>query len=148
MRTRLKPTLKTGSGWISFEDFRKLPFVFYVASTFTAFLGLYTSQFISSISNLSPNLFNSFVFEVLTFISVSASSIGINSSLSFYVVSIANATSAIGRMGGGVLALKHGPVNILIIFTSIAFICTYIWPFMTTTASFLVVTCIYGYVTA
>ncbi|KLO12043.1 MFS general substrate transporter [Schizopora paradoxa] len=122
MFPRLPPS-KTNRGWIDVNDFKQMQFTIYVFSTFMAFLGLYT---------------------MLTFLSVSSLKIGASTSLAFYLVSIANATSAIGRMFGGVGAMKYGPVNILIIFTSIAAVCTYIWPFVTSIAGFVVLTCFYG----
>lgn len=83
---------------------------------------------------------------MLTFLSVSSLLLGFSESLAFYVVSIANATSAVGRLAGGILAVKYGPVNILIFFTTIAAVCTYIWPFVATKSGFIVLTCFYGYV--
>ncbi|KLO19242.1 MFS general substrate transporter [Schizopora paradoxa] len=121
MFPRLPPSAMRG--WIELDDFRQLQFTFFVICTVIAFFGLYT---------------------MLTFLSVSSLLIGFTESLAFYVVSIANATSAVGRMAGGVLAVKYGPVNILIFFTTIAAVCTYIWPFVSTKAGFIVLTCFYG----
>ena len=82
----------------------------------------------------------------MTFLSVSAVSIGFDDSVAFYLVAVANATSAIGRILGGAYAFVWGPINAIIVFTSVAAICTYIWPFVTTKAGFIVLTCFYGYV--
>lgn len=83
-------------------------------------------------------------FPVLTFLSVSAVKIGISSSLAFYLIAISNATSAIGRILGGIYAFKYGPINALIAFTSVAAICTFIWPFIISETAFIVITCFYG----
>lgn len=81
---------------------------------------------------------------VLTYLSVSSLAIGASNSLAFYIVSIANAATAVGRLMGGFLAVKYGVLNIIIIFTTIAAICTYIWPFVTSVSGFIVITCFYG----
>ena len=46
--------------------------------------------------------------QVLTYIDVSAVSEGISDQLAFYLLSIANACSAIGRIVGGLVADKTG----------------------------------------
>jgi MFS transporter, MCT family, solute carrier family 16 (monocarboxylic acid transporters), member 10 len=45
---------------------------------------------------------------VLTYIDVSAVSFGISENFAFYLVAIANAASAVGRLSAGVLADKAG----------------------------------------
>lgn len=45
---------------------------------------------------------------VLTYVSVTATSMGVSESFSFYLVSIANASGGVGRIGSGFLADKFG----------------------------------------
>ena len=47
-------------------------------------------------------------FTVLTYIDVAAAADGVDNGFAFYLVSIANAASFFGRMGGGLLADKIG----------------------------------------
>lgn len=48
------------------------------------------------------------VLQVLTYIDVSAAFVGVDYNFTFYLVSIANASSAIGRIAAGLLADKFG----------------------------------------
>ena len=82
---------------------------------------------------------------VLTFLSVSAVSISIDSSLAFYLIGVCNATSAFGRLLSGVLAIRYGGLNIMIIFTTLAAIMTFVWPFVDTHEGFIAIICLYGY---
>lgn len=120
----IRGDLSSSGHFIDFSDFKSKPFVFYVACTFTAFLGLYTT---------------------LTFLSVSAVQIGIDESLAFYLVAISNGSSALGRFLGGLYAFKYGPVNAMIFFTSIAGVLTYVWPFITSHSGFIGLSCVYGF---
>jgi MCP family monocarboxylic acid transporter-like MFS transporter 10 len=100
---------------------------------------------------------------VLTFIDASATSRGVPESLSFYLVSAANAGNAIGRLSSGVLAdqfgtsasprppvLTHlhrtalGAANVMIPTTLIAGVLTLIWPFTRGTAALFTLAVIYG----
>ncbi|OCB85136.1 MFS general substrate transporter [Sanghuangporus baumii] len=122
MRSRLPPP-DILPNLLDVRTFLTPAYLFYVLSTFVAFLGLYTP---------------------LTFISVSAELIGLDPSFSFYLVAIANAASAVGRLSSGVLAVSYGPVNVMVICTALAAVFTYIWPFVTTKASFIAATILYG----
>ncbi|KAF8903951.1 MFS general substrate transporter [Gymnopilus junonius] len=122
MFTHLPPSNKTAK-LLNFKGLFNAPFTFYIMGTFVSFLGLYT---------------------FLTFLGVSAIGLGFTTSQAFDLVAIYNAISSIGRFGSGILALKYGAVNTLIIFTSIAAICTYIWPSITSHQGLYAVTCIYG----
>ncbi|KAI0707813.1 MFS general substrate transporter [Earliella scabrosa] len=110
LERRLPPKRKTGP-FISFEAFKSLPFTLYSLSSFMSFLGIYT---------------------VLTYIDVSAVSEGISADFSFYLLAIANACSAVGRVVGGLAADRTGPLNVMTPATVIAGIMTYIWPFAAT----------------
>lgn len=70
--------------------------------------------------------------------------IGIDSSLAFYLVAVANATSAFGRILSGVFAVKYGGLNVMIVFTSLAAALTYAWPFVSSRGGFIAVICLYG----
>lgn len=105
-------------------------------------------------------------FTVLTYVTVSAARIGVDSDFAFYFVAIANASSMFGRYAAGYIcdsigewpSLKFtrvrqlnasplpGPMNVMIPFTAAAGIVTYAWPFAQTKASLIAVTVIYGYV--
>ena len=80
----------------------------------------------------------------LTFISVSATLIGIHPNFAFYMVSIANGASAVGRLVTGGLAVACGPVNVLMVFLIVAAAFIYAWPFVTSKAGFVAVTVFYG----
>ena len=67
---------------------------------------------------------------MLTYIDVSAAFVGIDENFSFYLVSIANAGSFVGRLAGGLLADRYGALNIMIPSTFVAGILTYAWPFV------------------
>jgi MFS transporter, MCT family, solute carrier family 16 (monocarboxylic acid transporters), member 10 len=71
---------------------------------------------------------------------------GVNTNFSFYLVAIINVCSAFGRLTSAWLATKFGPINILIPFTAAAGVVTYIWPFVDSTAAFVVISVIYGLV--
>ena len=88
------------------------------------------------------------LMQVLTFIDVSAMSEGISADFSFYLLAIANACSAVGRVVGGLAADRTGPLNVMTPATVIAGIMTYIWPFATSVGGNIAVAIVYGYVPA
>ena len=97
---------------------------------------------------------------------MAAVSIGISENFAFYLLSIANACSAVGRVVGGLLSdrtgklrdgflrrvaeLYHmaGPLNIMTPATLIAGIMTFIWPFANSVGGNIAVAVVYGYVLA
>lgn len=103
---------------------------------------------------------------MLTYIDVSAQFAGVDPNFSFYLLSIANAGSAVGRLGGGILSdvvgmsaapapinfpeliVISGALNIMIPATFVAGILTYAWPFATSKGGFIVIAIIYGFVEA
>ncbi|KAI0056978.1 MFS general substrate transporter [Artomyces pyxidatus] len=121
MRARLPP--KGGKAGIDFRSFLSTAYVLYVLATFFSFLGLYS---------------------LLTFISVYAVSLSIDASLAFYLVSVANATSAAGRLLAGVLAVRFGALNVMALFTAGAAATTYAWPFVHSRGGFVALVCVYG----
>lgn len=80
----------------------------------------------------------------MTFVTLSAELIGIRESLAFYLVAIINATSAVGRVGGGLLAVRYGPINVMALGTVPAALFTYLWPYTTSQGAFIAVVSLYG----
>ncbi|KAM5538087.1 hypothetical protein V8D89_008284 [Ganoderma adspersum] len=119
---RLPPKVHSGH-FLDFSVFKNASFTLYTLSSFLAFLGIYT---------------------VLTYIDVSAVSMGISENLAFYLLSIANACSAVGRISGGLLVDRLGPLNVMAPATFLAGIMTYIWPFATSTGGNIAVAVVYG----
>ncbi|KAI0780472.1 MFS general substrate transporter [Trametes elegans] len=120
---RRLPPKKHSGPFFDLSAFKSPQFSLYCCSSFMAFLGIYT---------------------VLTYIDVSAESKGINVNFSFYLLAIANACSAIGRLAGGLLSDRLGPLSVMTPATFVAGILTYAWPFANSIASNVVVAIIYG----
>ncbi len=119
------PPIPTSGGLFNLRAFRAPAFSFYCASTFASFLGIYT---------------------VLTYIDVSATAHGIDENFSFYLVSIANASSGLGRYCAGMLADRVGPMNVMIPFTTVAAVVTFAWPFAVDKGGLIAIALVYGYV--
>ncbi|KAL1948801.1 hypothetical protein VTO73DRAFT_10607 [Trametes versicolor] len=109
--------------FIDLSLFKSAPYSIFSLSLFMGFLGIYTC---------------------LTYISLSGILAGVDRDLSFYLLSIANACSLIGRLGGGLAADRFGPINALMPPTFMAGIMTYAWPFATTRGSLIAVAILYG----
>ncbi|KAK0463531.1 MFS general substrate transporter [Desarmillaria tabescens] len=122
LKRRLPPTNVVG-GLFNFRSFRSATFSCYCVSSFFVFLGIYT---------------------MLTYIDVSAVSLGISTDISFYLVAIVNCSSGVGRYIAGGLSDRYGPLNIMIPLTSFAAIFTYSWPFAPNQASLICVAILYG----
>ncbi|KAI0672767.1 MFS general substrate transporter [Trametes maxima] len=119
---RLPPKKHTGP-FFDLSAFKSPQFSLYCTSSFLAFLGIYT---------------------VLTYIDVSASSKGIDPDFSFYLLAIANACSAIGRLTGGIFADRLGALSVMTPATFIAGILTYAWPFAHNVGGFIAIAIVYG----
>ncbi|KAG8984521.1 hypothetical protein FRB95_005827 [Tulasnella sp. JGI-2019a] len=122
VRRRLPPVYVAG-GLFNLRAFKSAPYSLYVAASTVAFLGLYTC---------------------LTFIDNSGIEAGLSPDFSFYLVSIANAGSGVGRIVSGILSDRFGSLNILIPFTIFAAIFTFIWPHCTTEGSLVAIAVLYG----
>ncbi|KIY50433.1 MFS general substrate transporter [Fistulina hepatica ATCC 64428] len=122
MKTRLDPPSVLPK-MFSLHAFASPLYTVYVFSALLAILGLYTP---------------------LTYISVGGVAIGINSNFAFYFVAIANAASILGRVGGGVLAVRYGPINVMIISMVLTSLFSYIWPYVTTEGSYIAIVVLYG----
>ncbi|KAK0206036.1 major facilitator superfamily domain-containing protein [Desarmillaria ectypa] len=123
MRRRLPPANSSG-GILNLKAFINAPYTLWCLSTFTAFLGIYT---------------------VLTYISVSATAYGVSPDVAFYLVSIVNASSGIGRIVAGICADRFSALDFFGPMTIIAGALTYAWPFARTLASMVVIAVIYGF---
>ncbi|KAH8823531.1 major facilitator superfamily domain-containing protein [Flagelloscypha sp. PMI_526] len=121
-RRRLPPR-KIEGGLIDLTAFKNPVFAVYCLSQFVTFLGLYT---------------------VLTYIDVSATFVGIPADFSFYLVSMANAGSAVGRLMGGYLVDKIGVINLIAPTTMLTAVFTFIWPFIKTKGGFVALAIPYG----
>ncbi|KAJ7881048.1 major facilitator superfamily domain-containing protein [Mycena olivaceomarginata] len=123
LRTRL-PRPKVLPRLFDVKAFITPGYCVYVFSTVVNFLGLYTP---------------------LIFISVGAVFIGMDPNFAFYLVAIANASSAVGRVLSGALALRFGPLNVMALFMVLAATCTYIWPFVDSHSGYIAITVFYGF---
>ena len=88
---------------------------------------------------------NTIFLKVLTYIDLSATTVGIAPEFSFYLVSITNAGSGLGRIVCGILADKLGALTITAPLTLLCAIMTYVWPFATTKGSLIAIGIIYGF---
>ncbi|KAJ7231881.1 major facilitator superfamily domain-containing protein [Mycena haematopus] len=122
---RRLPPKNVKGGLLNLRAFRFPPFAIYCISGFVAFLGLYT---------------------VLTYIDVSAVSVGVSPDFSFYLVSIANGCSLFGRLAGGIVSDRIGPLNVMIPMTFVAAGMTFAWPRARTQTSLIVIAALYGVV--
>lgn len=122
MRRRLPPANSSGA-ILNLKAFTNPSYALWCLATFTAYLGIYT---------------------VLTYINVSATTYGISPDTAFYLVSIVNASSGIGRIITGIWADRFNALNVVGPMTMIAGAVTYAWPFAQTLASMIVVAVIYG----
>jgi MFS transporter, MCT family, solute carrier family 16 (monocarboxylic acid transporters), member 10 len=100
---------------------------------------------------------------VLTYLAVSAIKKGISPDMAFYLVSVTNAASILGRVAAGTLGDRHGPLNMMIPFTFLVAIVTYgeslqfmvhpvlisslAWPYAHNLLGFIFITIFYGLVT-
>ncbi|RDX51777.1 MFS general substrate transporter [Lentinus brumalis] len=109
--------------FIQIGMFKSVTYMVYCLSLFLSFLGLYTC---------------------LTYLSLSGLLAGVDADLSFYLLSIANACSLVGRLGGGVLADRFGAMNVMIPGTFVAGVMTYAWPFAKTKGPLVAVAVLYG----
>ena len=82
---------------------------------------------------------------MLTYIDLSATSIGISPNFSVYLLAIANAGSGFGRVSSGFLADKFGAITVTAPLTLLCAIMTYIWPFITTKGGLIAIGIVYGF---
>ncbi|KAJ7054654.1 major facilitator superfamily domain-containing protein [Mycena amicta] len=121
---RRLPPVKISGGILGLHAFRYLPFTLLTLGGFLTLLGLFT---------------------MLTYISSSAISFGINSNYAFYLVAITNFSSFFGRVFCGMLGDRFGPMNISCIMVTLTGVATILWPLCRTIPSITVIACIYGF---
>ncbi|KAL4064203.1 major facilitator superfamily domain-containing protein [Scleroderma yunnanense] len=120
---RRLPPVDAKGGLFNWAAFRNPAYTVYCLAGISCLLGLYT---------------------VLTYLPTSANLVGIENGYGFYLVAIANASSAIGRLSAGWLADRVGPLNVMIPFTAVAGIMSFVWPLATSQGSLTAVSVIYG----
>ncbi|GLB34492.1 putative monocarboxylate [Lyophyllum shimeji] len=126
MKRRL-PAKNVAGGLFNFKALKSPAFTIFCCSTLVAFLGMYT---------------------LLTFISSSAVAVGIPQGFSFYLVSISNAGSGLGRITAGLIVDKIGAVNNIVPMTVAAALITYLWPLAHTQNAYIAVAALYGFTSA
>jgi MFS transporter, MCT family, solute carrier family 16 (monocarboxylic acid transporters), member 10 len=156
LRRRLPPKNVKG-GLFNLPAFRSMPYTLYTASMCVGLLGIYTGTCVCTPIFIYKNelillllipfpLTPTYISPlVLTYIDTMAVGLGINPEMSFYLVAIANAASAVGRFVPCLAANRLGAVNLLIIFTFIAAVMTIAWPFAKTFGNLLAISIVYGY---
>ncbi|KAI6043380.1 major facilitator superfamily domain-containing protein [Pisolithus marmoratus] len=121
---RRLPPVNFKGGLLNLSVFRNPAYTIYCISGIACFLGLYT---------------------MLTYLSVSAMAVGVSANFSFYLVAVANAASGFGRLSAGKLADRIGPLNTMILFTSLAGILTFVWPYASSQGLLIGVSVLYGF---
>ncbi|KAF8322349.1 MFS general substrate transporter [Cantharellus anzutake] len=123
IRRRLPPVNIKG-GLFNFPAFKSPHFALYYLSSTFGFFGMFTA---------------------LTYLDTAAVEVAkINGDLAFYLISIANACSGIGRLGSGALSGRYGPINVLGFFMVLAALMTYVWPYALSVGSLITVSVFYG----
>ncbi|KAJ3767200.1 major facilitator superfamily domain-containing protein [Lentinula raphanica] len=121
---RRLPPKRVSGGLFNFRAFRESPpFTVYCTGVVSLFLGLFT---------------------VLTYIDISAVTNGVSPDYSFYLVSITNASSTVGRIVTGLVVDKSGAINFIAPTTFLAGIITFAWPFAKSASSLTVIAVLYG----
>lgn len=123
LKRRLPPVNVRG-GLFNLKAFRNKAYSTYCISGIVILLGLYTE---------------------LTYISVSAVAIGVSKDFLFYIIAIANAASAFGRVSSGLLADKIGALNTMAVFTTVTGITTIAWPFAKDESQLITIAAIHGF---
>jgi MFS family permease len=83
--------------------------------------------------------------EVLTYIDLSATRIGISPEFSFYLVSITNVGSGLGRIFVGFFADRFGAITLISPLTLVCAVMTYLWPYITTKGGLIAIGIIHGF---
>ncbi|KAJ5731852.1 hypothetical protein N7493_003333 [Penicillium malachiteum] len=124
MKQRLPPPQKARS-LIDLSAFKELPFVLLCFALFFSFTGLYFPFF------YLPSFFSD--------------SLHANSNISFYIISVLNASSVVGRITPGLIADRVGSLNTVIPVNMIATIMAFAWMGIHNEAGAIVFACIYGF---
>ncbi|KAF8556571.1 MFS general substrate transporter [Imleria badia] len=143
---RLPPENVKG-GLLNCAALKNPAYAVYCISSVTTFLGLYTggfSPFFTQIRWLNICSTNARRI-VLTYIPISAVQMGVSNDFAFYFIAIANGSSGLGRITAGLLADRFGAINIMTLFTIVAAIMTFVWPFATSKGALIAIAVIYGF---
>ncbi|KAF9053323.1 major facilitator superfamily domain-containing protein [Panaeolus papilionaceus] len=120
---RLPPKDLPG-GLLNIRVFESAAFTIWCILGFVCFLGIYT---------------------VLTFIDVTAVKSGVSPDFSFYLVSMANASSGIGRLMTGILADKVGAISVMVPMSLACAVMTYAWPYAQSKEALIAIAILYGF---
>ncbi|KAK7451202.1 hypothetical protein VKT23_012534 [Stygiomarasmius scandens] len=137
------------------KGLKKPSYIAYTVSMFAIILGLFTctSTVASSIfgallvvviSTDDTERFSCATYPVPSYVGTSAKSIGLSESTAFYMVSVANGGSGMGRILGGFAADKFGTLNMQFFALILSSTMTFIWPFVRTEAALVVITLFFG----
>ncbi|KAG9311915.1 MFS general substrate transporter [Chiua virens] len=121
---RRLPPVNVKGGLFNWAALKNPAYGFYCISGVVTFLGLYT---------------------VLTYIPLSAVQAGVSNDFALYLTAFANAASAVGRISCGYLADRVGAMNVMIPFTILVAVMTFVWPFVTSQGGLIAVALIYGF---
>ncbi|RAL03497.1 MFS monocarboxylate transporter [Aspergillus ibericus CBS 121593] len=124
LKRRLPPPAQSRS-LIDFAALKEPPFLVFSFGLFFSFVGLYFPFFYLQ-SYFTYYLHN-------------------DSSLAFYIFSVLNATSVVGRITPGILADRFGGLNTLIPISILATILGYVWLAVDNVGGTVVFTCLYGF---
>ena len=124
LKRRLPPPTQSRS-LIDLAAFKEPPFLVFSLGLFFSFVGLYFPFFYLQ-SYFTYYLHN-------------------NSNLSFYIFSVLNATSVVGRITPGLLADRFGGLNTIIPISTLATILGYVWLAVDNVGGAIVFTCLYGF---
>jgi MFS transporter, MCT family, solute carrier family 16 (monocarboxylic acid transporters), member 10 len=139
MRRRLPP-VSGQDGLIHLRPFLKPALFLFTLAGFFCFLGLYACT-----SDLSVICFPSdHHLPVLTYIEPAAIFVGIDADKAFYLLSIANASSALGRICSGIAADRFGSLTVIIPMTALAGVLQYAWPFVHSYGGYVGLAIVYG----
>lgn len=142
LRRRVKAPEQVGP-FFAWHDLKRPAFNVLVLGGILGFLGLFTRRFRFPILVIVSHLTQA--SKVLTYIDLSATEVGISPEFTFYLVSIANAGSGLGRISSGILADKFGVLTVIGPLTLLCAVVTYIWPFVTTKETFIAIGIVYGF---
>ncbi|TFK95900.1 MFS general substrate transporter [Pterulicium gracile] len=123
LKRRLPPK-NLNSGLINWSSFKSPAFSTYCIASFLAWHGLFT---------------------MLTYLDISATRVGIDPDFSFYLLSILNAGSLLGRLASGPLMDRFGCINTIGPLTMLSSIMTIAWPHIRTINGLIPVSIVYGF---
>ncbi|KAF5370956.1 hypothetical protein D9757_009889 [Collybiopsis confluens] len=122
--TRRLPLRNASGRWLNIGIFQELPFSLYAIAVLSGFLGLYS---------------------VSSYIELDALAVGVSPDMAFYLVSVANASSAFGRIAAGALADQIGAINVIFLATLFTAALNFAWPFAKSESSLIIVAVLYGF---